>query len=462
MWQVVQSAQRFMDEAVAAVRERERPVEPGLFEILQEHLGVVPASLPLVTEQIDAQRVVDADIALEIVAERDPAGRLVGIGGGNARQHHDLSEMVGNGPHVMHFGVGAPDYVSMPTGPDSDRRVLVMGLRLFHFRGEAVAVLQRGANPQFGRPLANLDILTAASETAEALIGELRELMVEHSVLRGQVLSFTGSDYEPGFGNVTFHRRPTLTEDEVVLAPGVLAKIGQHVVGIGRHRDALRAAGQHLKRGVLLYGPPGTGKTHTVRYLIGAAPETTVILLAGGSLGYVSVAAQTARALAPAIVVLEDCDLVAEERGMHGGPQPLLFEVLDVLDGLAPDVDVAFVLTTNRADVLEPALVQRPGRIDLAVEIPLPDTLARRRLFRLYADGLDLPGSALDAAADACEGTTASFAKELIRRAVLGAAEQSRPVTEVDLEQAVRSLLSDRDTLTRALLGSRHDRDEED
>ena len=59
---------------------------------------------------------------------------------------------------------------------------------------------------------------------------------------------------------------------------------------------------------------------------------------------------------------------------------PLLFQVLNEMDGLADDADVAFLLTTNRADLLEPALSQRPGRVDLAVEIPLPDAAGRRRL----------------------------------------------------------------------------------
>ncbi len=59
----------------------------------------------------------------------------------------------------------------------------------------------------------------------------------------------------------------------------------------------------------------------------------------------------------------------------------------------------------------------RPGRIDLAVEIPLPDRDARRSLFTLYARDIGLSGEALDIAADRAEGVTASFAKELIRRA---------------------------------------------
>ena len=89
---------------------------------------------------------------------------------------------------------------------------------------------------------------------------------------------------------------------------------------------------------------------------------------------HVGAAAQIARAHQPAIVVIEDCDLIAEDRDHHfgSGASPLLFTLLDAMDGLDQDADVVFLLTTNRAEALEKALAQRPGRVDLAVEIPLP------------------------------------------------------------------------------------------
>jgi ATP-dependent 26S proteasome regulatory subunit len=92
-----------------------------------------------------------------------------------------------------------------------------------------------------------------------------------------------------------------------------------------------------------------------------------------------------ARDLAPATVVLEDVDLVAAERTMPMGDNGVLFELLNQMEGLAEDSDLLFLLTTNRADVIEPALATRPGRIDLALETPLPDEACRRALVRLYA-----------------------------------------------------------------------------
>jgi ATP-dependent 26S proteasome regulatory subunit len=159
--------------------------------------------------------------------------------------------------------------------------------------------------------------------------------------------------------------------------------------------------------------------------------------------------------LQPALVVLEDCDLVAEARDFsHGSGNALLFQVLNEMDGLAEDADVAFLLTTNRADLLEPALVQRPGRIDLAVEVPLPDAVGRARLLQLYGPGLRLSAEAIREVVALTEGTTASFTKELVRRAVLLGVEGGVEVAgEAQLRAAAQDLLSDRDALTRRLLG---------
>jgi len=240
-------------------------------------------------------------------------------------------------------------------------------------------VRQTAARPHFGRPEGGLDVLAADRAVAEALLVEVRALMDERSVFRGKVVTFSGDPYGRGIAGVTFVERPRLAETDVILPLGLLDRVSHHVLGIAEQRERLRAHGQHLKRGVLLYGPPGTGKTHTMRYLLSASPGTTAVLLSGGALQHIQAAAKVARAHQPAIVVLEDCDLIADDRSMGmGGPKPLLFEVLDALDGLDSDADVAFLLTTNRVADLERALAQRPGR-GAAVRRPRRSSLSSSR-----------------------------------------------------------------------------------
>jgi ATP-dependent 26S proteasome regulatory subunit len=208
---------------------------------------------------------------------------------------------------------------------------------------------------------------------------------------------------------------------------------------------------------VLLHGPPGTGKTHTVRYLMSRLSDCTVILLTGQAMRLIGQAAALARRLQPSMVVVEDVDLVAMDRGFAAGPtNPLLFTLLDAMDGVGADADVTFVLTTNRADELERALADRPGRIDLAIEVPRPDADGRGRLIELYGRGVDLRAD-LGPVVEATEGVTASFIKELLRRAVLGAVRADGgggvPVVGDELTDVARAMADERASLTGILLG---------
>src|SRR5207247_401458 len=101
---------------------------------------------------------------------------------------------------------------------------------------------------------------------------------------------------------------------------------------------------------------------------------------------------QMARMLAPSLVIMEDVDLIATERdeSRHPAYQITLHQLLNEMDGLESNAEVIFLLTTNRPDDIEPALAARPGRIDQAIEYPLPDAECRRRLFELYGRGLAL------------------------------------------------------------------------
>jgi ATP-dependent 26S proteasome regulatory subunit len=243
----------------------------------------------------------------------------------------------------------------------------------------------------------------------------------------------------------------------VILPEPTLEALERHTMGISRHGDALVAAGRSLKRGLLLHGAPGTGKTHSLAYLISQMPDRTVVVLTGQGLGGIGRAFALARALGPAMVVLEDVDLVAMARDLPGQEvNPLLFELLNQMDGLAADTDLVVMLTTNRADLLEPALAARPGRIDQALETPIPDAEARRRLFHLYGTGIDLRLERLDEHVANTEGAVPAFIKELMRRAVLESlmASGNSVVDDSVMERVIADMVSSRDMVVRSLLGA--------
>jgi ATP-dependent 26S proteasome regulatory subunit len=151
-------------------------------------------------------------------------------------------------------------------------------------------------------------------------------------------------------------------------------------------------------------------------------------------------------------------DLIGTQREYQSvGANALLFELLNQMDGLAEDIDVLFLLTTNRPDVLEPALAARPGRIDQAIEIPLPDADCRARLLELYARGLKVRAE-LGRLVQRTEGASGAFIRELLRKAAVLAAEDASDgkltVQDRHLDEALNELLVVGGPLTRTLLGA--------
>lgn len=446
---------------IGAARAKE---QMGLADLLSQHLRGSADELgemDVVEEQWAAYEHVNVQNALDSwVSEPQRSHNLVGIIGYQHRPF-GLAELLDRGSgHSDPFGTrpGRASRVNRASGPDGAVMACLMcALYLVSEGDDRAALLLRGPDPQSGKDDVSLHVVAADAGFTDRVIGELRRRTIDGNVFRGQVLSFSADIFGRGQALMTFHRRQRLEPEQLILPNDVLELVERQVVGVARHAERLRQAGQHLKRGVLLYGPPGVGKTHTVRYLVGRLEGTTVILLSGDSLHLVAEACSVARSLQPAMIVVEDVDLIAEERGHHAGQNPMLFQLLNEMDGLGEDVDVVFLLTTNRADLLEPALAARPGRVDQAIELALPDPQARRRLFELYTDGLDIDTSGIEEVLQRTEGVTASFLKELIRRSALLAAERddSSPlrVAADDVTTALEELLDTRNAMTRAVLG---------
>jgi ATP-dependent 26S proteasome regulatory subunit len=163
-----------------------------------------------------------------------------------------------------------------------------------------------------------------------------------------------------------------------------------------------------------------------------------------------------ARLLQPAMVVIEDADLIARDRNRMGPcEEPLLNELLNQMDGLKQDADILFILTTNRPAELEGALASRPGRIDQAIEVPLPDEIGRNKLVQLYGGGLPLGDAVVAEAAQRTEGVSAAFIKELMRRIAQAsiARDGGTSVESDDISKALDDMLFAGGKLNVKLLG---------
>jgi ATPase family associated with various cellular activities (AAA) len=449
--------------------------QPSFRSVLTEHLGAAAGGLPVTVEQWPAYEHVNVQGAVDVVLqEYGDRARLVGVAGHRHHGPFGIADLLGDDPAYAMHGPrpGNVTRIGLPSGPGGEtRECLRVALILLEDDDGRIAVLFRGPDPESGSSQLTLEIIAGHPPRAEQLGRRLRDLALEHNVYRGQVVSFGQSMFGERNALLRFRDRPSMTPDELILPTATFEDLRRQVVGVARNSARLRAAGQHLKRGILLYGPPGVGKTHSVRYLISELVDTTVVELTGETLHGIREACSVARTLQPAMIIIEDVDLIAEERSHYGGETPLLFTLLNEMDGLDEDADVVFLLTTNRADLLEPALASRPGRVDQAVHIELPDRESRRRLVELYRGGLDIDLARIETVLDSTAGVTASFLKELLRRSAVLAADRDGGgdrddqapggrlhVTADDLDAALDDLLDTRNQMTRAVLGYRDER----
>ena len=444
---------KFVDAMNAEAAKETSP----LVERLRQHLGGDPGRMPIVSEDFDNYEHPNVQVALDkVLYSNGRSADLVGISVPNKRwQQFAFSDLLAASNPYGRMTEGPVDYVNFHLEEDRTLACVQYGLFFVTSGDDRLAVFVVGPpSLEMGRGnRMRVEVACSRREAALALLKDLTTATKDLNVYRGKAVSLAPGQY--GVQSlVKFHRLPRVQRNDVVLPDGVLERIEQHAVRFSDHAAALVAAKRSLKRGILLYGPPGTGKTLTVMYLATQMTGRTLIIVTGLGMGGLGTIGQFARVLAPAPVVVEDVDLIAQERGMPGHQtSPLLFELLNQLDGLADDADVLFVLTTNRPDILEPALAARPGRVDLVVELPVPDARGRARLLELYARGLTLEGVDFARYVDKTDGASPAYVKELLRKAALLAAIAGSKVVKPEHRDAAMDELAAGGELAKRIVG---------
>ncbi|MCI0612445.1 ATP-binding protein, partial [bacterium] len=410
---------KFMEKMVAQTPDQ----ESEFVRLFADHFQTDVSRFPIVTEEFEEYDHANIQLAVEgYLGSNGRNAEFVGVNVDNQFMQATLPQLVKSN-HSGLFGgsnptLGPVQYKNINLQDDQTIACVDSGLYLIKNLDQRFAVLIRGpAEPGFNRKIA-VDVMAPERSAAEKFLVEIRQWIRKKNIYKGKVISLSQSDYR-GI-NIHFRRLPQIAREQIVLPDGLLNRIERQTVNFTKHSQKLLMAGRHLKRGMLLHGPPGTGKTLTAMFLASQLQERTVIILTGTGLGTIQNSCVMARLLQPSIVILEDVDLVAEERTRPGAAcTALLFELLNQMDGIAEDVDVLFLLTTNRPDILEPALASRPGRIDQAIELPLPDAKSRNKLFDLYGTGLNMELSKREEFIRRMEGVSAAFIRELLRKASL-------------------------------------------
>lgn len=331
------------------------------------------------------------------------------------------------------------------------------GIYLLRFRGAPIVVmLGKGDGILQRRRI--VEIMACESEIARDAMAQLLDEAKRNSVFLGKNISLERNAYLGEEFQVRFHSWPAVTREEIILPDSIMRVLERNVLGMLEHADKLRRSGWSNRHGILLHGPPGVGKTLAIRYLAQACKNHTVIMMSGKQITTIRESFDVARKLAPSIVVIEDVDLIAQERSTNN-QNVFLCELMDEMDGLGTKTECIIILTTNRPEVLEPALAARPGRVDQAIEFPLPDESCRRKLFELYGKHLDMQWLDLDLWIEKTDGASPAFIAELLRKATVFAAERGEAIPlkirSADLDSAIRELVFFGGELTRRLLGFR-------
>jgi cell division protease FtsH len=357
-----------------------------------------------------------------------------------------------------------PEYEELNVGDELPIRVLKNGLWLLENSGVRFAVLLAptgrfgqitGIQFQVGTPN-----VAAGTEITQAFFKHLEQSILKAESYRGKILSLELAEhsYSGHSTGITVHKLRTVARDQVILPAATLALLERNVIQFVKQRVKLTKYRQATKKGLLFYGPPGTGKTHTIHYLARALDGHTTLLVSAEQVGLLSEYMTLARLLQPSIVVIEDVDLIARDRSQMNSAceEVLLNKLLNEMDGLKEDADILFILTTNRPEALEAALASRPGRIDQAIEFPLPDNAGREKLVLLYAHETIFSADLLAEIVRRTQGVSAAFIKELMRRIVQFHIERNTEgeIDRADVDSALDEMLFSGGKLNLKLLGA--------
>jgi hypothetical protein len=427
---------------------------------LLKHLGVSARDVATAARQFPITARIDIQSGLENILERYPGTNLVGLVSPNSHEGLTFAQMLG-GAH-FHVDVGPLQYDEIDIGDAVPARCLKNGLWMGRDQGLPFAIMLTPGG-RFGmRAGVGVEIAVAAGEKGSRLSQEffrqLEQAISEGRTYRGRVISLEAHHHPMGGGSsVKVHRLAKVKRDDVILPQKTLAMLDRNVAGFMAVRDALKAMRFQARKGLLFYGPPGTGKTHTIHYLASQLPNHTTLLVTAEQVGLIGEYFRLARFLQPSMMVIEDVDLIGRDRAQMrtGFEETLLNSLLNEMDGLREDAEVLFILTTNRPDQIEPALVSRPGRIDQAIEFPLPDEDGRAKLTKLYACNLRVSEDLVDLIVRRTKGVSAAFIKELMRRCAQFQIETTgnKTLEQQAVDAALEEMLFAGGTLNRRLLG---------
>ncbi len=291
------------------------------------------------------------------------------------------------------------------------------------------------------------DIEQLAKEAAMNALRRIRpELDLEEDEIDAETLErleVTEPDFkhalkgiEPSALREVFVEVPDVTWEDVGGLGETKERLGEAIQWPLEYPEVFAQMDMQAAKGVLMYGPPGTGKTLLAKAIANES-ESNFISIKGPELlnKYVGESEkgvreifEKARANAPTVVFFDEIDSIAGERGRQAGDsgvgERVVSQLLTELDGLEDLEDVVVIATTNRPDLIDPALL-RPGRLDRHVHVPVPDAAARRKIFAVHTRNKPLSeGVNLDDLAARTDGYVGADIEAVCREASMAATRE--------------------------------------
>lgn len=317
--------------------------------------------------------------------------------------------------------------------------------------------------------VAVLEVASGDLGYAGHILSEIRDMAAALSIYRGRAVEVSfavgvkdelGNVDQGGRMKVAFHKASPLNINDIVIDDRLWPVLEHSLISLHKNREQLQKFGVALKRGFLFYGPPGTGKSFTARYLATVLSGATAIYCSGTALHHVASAFNLARLLKPAIIVLEDVDLVFASRDINpfGGALGDLFDQIDAIGDREP---ICIVLTTNAIERVEAAVKDRPGRVSQCVYFGPPSADLRRRYLRSYLGPNEMAEADVQHVVKETDGVTQAFLKELVHRGLQFAVEAGRisgdsltPIAQ-DFDAALAEMRAFDSKAARAITGFR-------
>lgn len=230
----------------------------------------------------------------------------------------------------------------------------------------------------------------------------------------------------------------------------------QDVIKFLKNPKKFQKLGGKLPKGVLLYGAPGTGKTLLAKAVAGeagvsffsASASEFVEMFVGVGAARVRDLFDQAKKNSPAIIFIDELDAVGRRRfagigGGHDEREQTLNQLLIELDGFESKQGIILMASTNRPDVLDPALI-RPGRFDRHISVPAPDLKGREEILKVHAKKVKLSAEVdLKTVAKGTPGFVgADLANVINEAAILAARADKDAVTKTDMDEAVERVIA--------------------